>query len=103
MFECLFDNRQLGAIGAKVVDDTDDFTIPVGIPGYITCYRCKPVGNDYSVPESKVFEDTTCPDGWFEAQPTCNPPPEEEFPWLIVAIVAGVAIVGAVAFAMFKK
>lgn len=31
------------------------------------------------------------------------PPPPEEFPWLIVAIVAGVSIIGAVAFAMFKK
>ena len=64
VFEQLFENRQFGAIGANVVDDTEDIVIP---------YSPYP------------------------------PPPPEEFPWLMVAIVAGVAIVGAVAFTMFKK
>ena len=62
MFERLIENRQFGAIGAGVVDDTEDVVIPVS-----------------------------------------GAPPPEEFPWLIIAIVAGVAIIGAVAFAMFKK
>jgi len=31
MFEQMFKNMQLSAIGAKVVDDTEDFTIPVAV------------------------------------------------------------------------
>jgi len=32
MFEHLFENRRVAAIGAKVVDDTKDFNIPVYVP-----------------------------------------------------------------------
>ncbi len=32
MFEQMFEKRLVGAIGAKVVDDTKDFTIPAHIP-----------------------------------------------------------------------
>ena len=96
MFEQLFENRQLGAIGAKVVDDTEDIAIPAyGVPPpppncdqYYTEIECLAHGCYW----------------WGDAchgEPEV--PPEEEFPWLIVAIVAGVSIIGAIAFAMFRK
>lgn len=44
------------------------------ITEYITCYRCVPVGNGYTVPESQVFEGTVCPEGWSQIQPPCNLP-----------------------------
>lgn len=59
VFEQLFENRQLGAVGANVVDDTENVVI--------------------------------------------HAPSPDEFPWWIVAVVAGVAIIGTVAFVMFRK
>lgn len=69
-------------------------------PSPITCYRCKPVGDGYTVPESQVFEEGVCPEGWFPTQPTCNPPPGAEIPWMVPAVIGGiilgVIVVGAV-------
>lgn len=35
--------------------------------------------------------------------PSTEEEEEEEFPWLIIAIVAGVSIIGVLAFAMLRK
>ena len=76
---------------------------PEAPPGWITCYRCKPVGDGYTVPESNEFEGETCPEGWFPTQPPCNLPPEKPFPWWIVAIpiVAGAGI--GIGYALRRK
>jgi len=95
MFEYLFENSHLGAIGTNVVDDSRDIAIPVSVVPppppdcalYLTEVDCLAHGCYW----------------WGDA---CHSEPEvppEEIPWLIVAIVAGVSIVGAIVFAMIRK
>jgi len=97
MYELLIEKlikKDIGAIGANVIDDTEDIVIPVyGAPPPPDC--------------DKYYTETEClAHGCYWWGDACHGEPEvppEEFPWLTVAIVAGVAIIGAVAFAMFRK
>jgi len=96
MYEQLIEKlikKDVSTIGANVVDDTEDIVIPVSV-----------------VPpcESYYIELECVAHGCYWWGDACHsepevPPPPDEFPWLIIAIVAGVSIIGAVAFAMFRK
>jgi len=85
MFECLFETRQLSAIGTNVVDDTEDITIPVSV---VDC--------------SKYLTEDECvaPCHWWGG--ACHDKPEEEeFPWwMVIAAVGGAVVVIGIMFAL---
>lgn len=88
MFECLFETRQVDSIGVgstKVVDDTQEFIIPVsGVPPD----ECK----DY-------YTESEClAHGCYWYDDACHGEPkdeeDEEFPWLpVVVAIGGIAAV----------
>jgi len=88
MFECVFEKQGMTrsniGVGGNVVDDTEKIVVDA------------PPCGDY-------YTEADCPDHCYWWGGACHDKPEEEFPWLIIAIVAGVAIVGAIAFAMLRK
>jgi hypothetical protein len=80
-------------------DETTEDQWCYAVTQYVTCYRCVPVGNGYTIPESQVFEGTTCPSGWFDTQPPCNPPPEYVTCYRCVSIGNGYTVLESQVFA----